>query len=66
LERSLLTHILAFVYLCAVVSLILSCYREESLPRILRETLRRSVKFVAFIGALAIVTLVYQKIAVDA
>ena len=66
MDRSLLTHIVAFVYLCTIVSLILSCYREESLPRILRETLRRTLKFVAFIGVLAIVTFVYQKIAVDA
>ncbi|MBI3818110.1 MAG: hypothetical protein HY286_05410 [Planctomycetes bacterium] len=56
MERSLLVHCLAFLYLCIVVSLSLSCYREENVPRILRETARRSFKFAAFIGLLAAAT----------
>jgi hypothetical protein len=66
MERSPLVHALAFVYLCAVVSLILSCYRQEEMPKILRETLRRTVKFVLFIAVLAAAAYGVQRIAVDA
>jgi hypothetical protein len=65
MDRLLSVHVAAFCYLCVVVSLILSCYREETVSRILKETGRRSVKFVVFIGALAAVTWGVQRVFVD-
>lgn len=65
MERSPIVHALAFVYLCAVVSLILSCYRQDDLPTILRETARRSVKFAGFILVLALAALAVQRLALD-
>ncbi|MFN0207309.1 MAG: hypothetical protein ACKVS6_13470 [Planctomycetota bacterium] len=56
MDRSLLFHAIAFLYLCMLVSLILSCYREESVARIIKETTRRSLKFVFFIALLAGIT----------
>ncbi len=60
MERSFLVHAVAFVYLCTVVSLVLSCYREESVPVILRETARRTAKFVLGIALLALATWGFQ------
>jgi hypothetical protein len=65
LSRSLLVHALAFVYLCAVVSLVLSCYREEAVPVILRETARRTVKFVLGIALLATLTYGIERTFID-
>lgn len=65
MERNLLVHAIAFVYLCGVVSLILSCYREESLPRILRESARRTAKFALFIAILAFLAWGYGRLQID-
>ena len=48
-----------------VVSLVLSCYRQEDMGKILRETARRTVKFVGFIGVLAFAAYGIQRIAID-
>lgn len=65
MERSLTVHVIAFMYICVVVSLTLSCYREESVPRILRETGRRSIKFLFFISLLSAVAYGLQYYFVD-
>ncbi|HKE00234.1 MAG TPA: hypothetical protein VKE69_04435 [Planctomycetota bacterium] len=65
MSRSFFVHVLAFVYLCAVVSLVLSCYREESVPVILRETVRRTAKFALGIAILAVVTMGIERWVID-
>lgn len=65
MDRSPIVHVLAFVYLCMVVSLILSCYRQEDLQTILRDTTRRTVKFAGFILVLALAAFAVQWLALN-
>ena len=65
MSRSLLVHVLVFVYLSAIISLLLSCYREEAVPAILRETARRTAKLIVGVALLAGITFGVEHFFVD-
>lgn len=65
MTRSFFFHAVVFLFLSAVISLVLSCYREEKVPAILRETGRRTVKLVVGVSLLAAITWVVEAYVVD-
>jgi len=65
MQREWTVHILALVYMCGVVALVLSAYRQEKVSVILRETAIRGGKFLGGIGVLSAIAFAVQRFWID-